>query len=78
VGSSCLKGIKMIKKTHSTRKPSKLETQLRMSIKLAKLEKRLNSLEAEVLRLGNRYQVKGVSTEGKSPMCSQSNGGLVK
>jgi hypothetical protein len=42
----------MIKKTHSTRKPSKLETQLRMSIKLAKLEKRLNALEAEVLRLG--------------------------
>jgi hypothetical protein len=44
----------MIKKTHSTRKPSKLETQLRMSIKLAKLEKRLNALEAEVLRLGKR------------------------
>jgi hypothetical protein len=44
----------MIKKARSTRKTSKLETQLRMSIKLAKLEKRINYLEAELLRT-NRY-----------------------
>jgi hypothetical protein len=48
------KMIKMIKKAHSTRRPSKLETQLRMSIKLAKLEKRINLLEAEVLKLTRR------------------------
>ena len=33
------------------RKPSKLETQLRLSIKFAKLEARINALEAEVLAI---------------------------
>jgi hypothetical protein len=42
-----------------TKRPSKLETQLRMSIKLAKLEKRLNALEAEVLRLGRNQLFSG-------------------
>jgi hypothetical protein len=45
------KRIKMIKKAHSNRRPSKLETQLAMSIKFAKLQKRVADLEAAVLRL---------------------------
>lgn len=38
------------KQAHSKR-PSKLETLLRLSIKFAKLESRINLLEAEVLEL---------------------------
>ena len=36
------------------KRPSKLETQLRLSIKFAKLEARINALEAEVLRIGRK------------------------
>ena len=41
----------MIKKTRSTRKPSKLETLLALSIKFAKMQRRIADLEAEVLKL---------------------------
>lgn len=42
------------------KRPSKLETQLRLSIKFAKLEARINSLEAEVLAI-NRKGLFGAS-----------------
>jgi hypothetical protein len=49
--------MKSKKLTHSTRKPSKLETQLRMSIQLAKLQRRIKDLEEDGMDIRNRLVI---------------------